>query len=117
MIIQRIYLLVIVFISYGEYAQAADDTVYVRGVGTATCGKFAEMYRTSPDSSEMYYLSWAQGLMSGINIVAQKGMKRDLMSMDFEEQKRFIREYCDSHPLATYASAVAELFGKLKITP
>jgi len=48
--------------------QTALADAVVRGVGTQSCAEFAKAYKGDPKYAELVYLSWAQGLMSGLNI-------------------------------------------------
>jgi hypothetical protein len=62
-----------VFISLGiliaGFLVSASATEYgLMGVGTETCGQYAEVYRMSPEVAENAYFSWAQGFMSGLNM-------------------------------------------------
>jgi hypothetical protein len=84
------------------------------GIGTFTCGKFAEEYRTgSPTEVENVYFTWAQGFMSAANIGLKSGSYRDMSAMTLDAEKEFVRNYCGEHPLARYFQAVMELWLKL----
>jgi hypothetical protein len=39
----------------------------------------------------------------------------DLNALTTDQMKRFIRQYCDAHPLASYRNAVGELMKALPI--
>jgi hypothetical protein len=90
------------FALYGTIANAADDTKMGLGVGGQTCGVFAEAYRQDPHIAETIYFTWAQGYMSGQNIltVLSTGKTVDLSGVPITQLESSIREYCDSHPLA-----------------
>jgi hypothetical protein len=89
------------------------------GVGTTTCGKFAETYRNSPEAAEAIYFVWAQGFMTGRNsaYAMQKQDMRDLNAITPSEQQTWIRTYCDAHPLTYYFIAVLDLFQNLPSIP
>jgi len=84
------------------------------GAGASTCGEFGQYYRKQPDFFEAIYFSWAQGYMSGFNAHRQAQGKPmfDLLppNMKSKEQESFIRDYCDTHPLAPYSQAVISLY-------
>ena len=60
-------------------------------IGTKTCGEFASDYRVSPREVETGYFTWAQGLMSGMNLasVANVGRAKDLGGRTLAEEKSF----------------------------
>lgn len=91
------------------------------GAGTLSCARFAEHYRLNPEQNEDFYFSWAQGLMSGLNMANPRLRPplpvRDLAAWTTERQKQFIRDYCDRHPLQLYTEAVIELIKSLPAIP
>src|SRR4051794_38792228 len=86
------------------------------GAGTATCAKYAEVYRQSPDSIEDIFFAWAQGFMSGMNSgpLQNNGTSQDLASIPTPEQHRLLQGYCNAHPLASYLDAVFDLYYQFK---
>jgi hypothetical protein len=62
---------------------------------------FAEIYREIPGA---HFFSWAHGYMMGWNVavVAQGVAPIDLSRLDQEQQKEFLRAYCDQNPLKPY---------------
>ena len=81
-----------------------------------TCGEFAKMVRDDPKNVEHFFGSWAQGFMSGWNFaLLEQSFYRDIGSESVEETDFFIRQYCDAHPLATYAQAVMNVFSKMPV--
>lgn len=83
------------------------------GDGTELCANYVKLYALDPTHTESVYFSWAEGYMSARNIdtfVADKWAFRDLSVWSVEEQKRFIRQYCDNHPLAEFSKAVKTLY-------
>jgi hypothetical protein len=91
------------------------------GVGAASCSRLSQDYRINPRSIEAAMMDWAQGFMSGVNISdLRDGQYRDLQAMTVEDQKASLRDYCEEHPMAEFAKAVLDLYGKLpqkKYTP
>jgi hypothetical protein len=74
------------------------------------------MYALDPENAEGFFFSWAQGFMSGLNAASlqSQGQSRDLSSMPPEEQERFIRDYCNDHPLASYVTVVVQLYHRFR---
>lgn len=86
------------------------------GVGEMTCGQFAAQYMASP-SNEDYFFDWAQGFLSGANAMslADTNLYRDLTYVSTVEQRGYIRNYCNDHPLVNYHMAVAVLYQSLPL--
>ncbi len=88
------------------------------GLGNYTCAQFAKAYRVSggSDAVETSFFIWAQGFMTGWNIAVgdQKVFRIDLSAMKYDAQKKFVRDYCDKHPLKTYLEAVMALQAQMK---
>jgi hypothetical protein len=91
----------------------------VAGIGSRTCGQFAEAYKKSPSATEIAFFTWAQGFMAGQNVSLMEGKKkaRDLFGKSTESQEAFIRSYCDTHPLTGYWLATLTLFESLPEMP
>ena len=87
------------------------------GVGSASCAKYAEDYRTHPDQTDEAFVSWTQGYVSGINTIheTQTGYFFDLNAKTPDEMKSFLRQYCNEHPLANYADGVMALLKSLTV--
>jgi hypothetical protein len=102
----------LVFATASSPARA--DTLMFSGAGITSCTTFAEQYRRSPQVVELVYFAWAQGFMAGLNAsdVNATGRARDLSSMANDEQKGYLRNYCDAHPLSEYMYAVWDLYTK-----
>ena len=98
-------------------SSARADTLLFAGAGITSCATFAEQYRSSPQVVELVYFTWAQGFMAGMSATDVKatGRARDLSSMTTDEQKGYLRSYCDAHPLSEYMYAVWDLYTKLKV--
>jgi hypothetical protein len=78
------------------------------GAGAISCAKFADQMRAYPQT-ELTFFFWAQGFMSGTNGMLKPNQQRNLTAISIEEQKRFLREFCDKRPLASYVAAVRAL--------
>jgi hypothetical protein len=49
-------------------SSAAENDYATMGLGSASCGKFAEIFRLGPSRAEEEFFDWAQGFMSGLNM-------------------------------------------------
>jgi hypothetical protein len=107
----RLTLAVCCVVAWGGVASAEGKHFDVRGVGATSCGKYAETYRMNPRNADDLYISWAQGYISGVN----SGMDAyfDLGSKTSDEMLRFLRKYCDDHPLANFHEAAEGLLKSL----
>ena len=115
----RVLLAVCFVVALGGSARAQVHHYPVQGFGTASCAKYAELYRREPDEADKIFLGWALGYMSGVNIwsMAAGQGSRDLGAKDSDEMTSFLRHYCDAHPLATYLAGVLELMDSLPLIP
>jgi hypothetical protein len=96
---------------------SAKSAIYETGAGSRTCAQFAQDYGANP-SYEAAYFAWAQGWLAGLNsaetmVHGRKRVLIDLSSMPLDEQMLIVRQYCNDHPLADYAQAVALLRNRL----
>jgi hypothetical protein len=93
---------------------AARTEIGAMGMGTDSCANFGKNYQHNPESIEAAYFTWAQGFINGANITLRATRQRTRLmdGMPLADQKRFIRQYCDDHPLSSYLSGVIELMGK-----
>lgn len=94
-------------------SSSPDDPAVFRGMGADKCANFAHDVQSSKGAEADYY-NWAQGFMSGANMitgVAGDGY-RDLDG-DINAQKLAIRQYCDAHPSDEFAQAVVALYQSL----
>ena len=98
-------------------ASSAKEPVHKWSVGVRSCARFAEEYISDPELSETLYYIWAEGFMTGFNVVraSVQGKASDLNPYDRSEQWRreSIREYCSAHPLSPYSEAVTNLILEL----
>jgi hypothetical protein len=91
----------------------------IMGIGMTSCAEFAKLYRQNPQATESYSFFWAQGFMSGSNLMllALKQPLHDLTAWSVPDQQSHIRQYCDHSPLSDYAHAVGDLFRALPEIP
>jgi hypothetical protein len=112
--------LVVVFLALGVSPVLSENRAMAdaAGAGTETCGQFAAHYKLDPDLEATYFF-WAQGFMTGMNVVLTGAGKpvRNLRAKSIEAQQRHIRSYCDQHPLSDYGHAVVDLFFSLPALP
>jgi hypothetical protein len=111
--------LMALFVLHCTTASAADDPKMEMGVGVQTCGEFADAYRRDPHVAETIYFTWAQGFMSGQNVlvVLATGKTVDLSAVSMNQLEAGVREYCDAHPLAMFDIAVENLYRSLPAPP
>jgi hypothetical protein len=76
-----------------------------------------EEYRVDPEQTDRVFQAWAMGYMSGINVRAEARSEGiyDLSAITPDQIKRYLRQYCDAHPLADYVDGVSELLKSLPI--
>ena len=95
----------------------ADDTGQGYGLGMRSCAAFASDYAANPTVAEATYFAWAEGFMSGLNFMAavNKMPSRHIAggNESMHSYQIYIRSFCDNHPLANYADAVAKLWNTL----
>jgi hypothetical protein len=92
------------------------ENIVVSGVGTFSCGQLAKDYAAVSNMDiEGVWFMWAQGFMSGLNMKMgiDQHQYRNLGAMTIEEQKRFLRNFCDQHPLKDFQDAVFALWASL----
>jgi hypothetical protein len=93
---------------------AEAQPVKLAGMGVSRCHVFNEQIADRPGLEELY-LTWAQGFMSGVLLRARPGQddSLDLTRMTTDEQRQFLRQYCQTNPLRYYFEGVAALYHKL----
>jgi hypothetical protein len=87
--------------------------------GSDTCAQFSRGYQIDPKEVGTLYFLWAQGFMSGMNVMQsrRKLPVRNLLGIPIEDQQRMIREACNQKPLATMADVVHDLYQSLPSIP
>ena len=63
-----------------------------------------------PIEDELF--GWTQGFMSGMNYKSET-LYFVLNAKSIDEEKRFLRRYCDAHPFGDYLDAVLDLIQTL----
>lgn len=113
----RVVTLSILAVVLGAHVAQANEMV-ARGIGTASCAQYAEIYRSDPKFAQLVYELWAQGFMSGWNFgVIDKRFYKDIGSKTVEEMNFYINAYCDAHPLSPYLEAVMDALLKMPLKP
>jgi hypothetical protein len=86
-------------------AQQDNRPTYIMGLGAYNCNDTARFFAVNP-SNEGLFFTWAQGFMSGLNIATASAVHinkvRHLAAWNIDDQKSFLRIYCDQHPLQSY---------------
>jgi len=110
-------LAVFVFIVTGvAFAQAQKDSAEI-GFGANSCAAFAAIYKNDPAGAETGFFTWAQGFMSGMNMVLlgrEHQRSTDLALWDMERQRQYIRAYCAANPARSYDEGVFDLFAAMR---
>jgi hypothetical protein len=99
------------------FSGAIGEEMALTGVGTSSCSEVLRYYsKANPAGVELVFFSWAQGFMAGWNVglADQKDLKIDLSMMNDDDQKKYLREYCDQHPMKKYVDGVVALMGQIK---
>ena len=98
------------FISAGA-AHAGEN---VKGVGSMTCGQVSEIFFESSDKDKEVLIaalmSWAQGMMSGVNATLERGDQRDLENVDFDYLTEELLGVCDEFPEENVYDIALEIF-------
>jgi hypothetical protein len=84
-----------------------------RGRSRASGTTYADNYHKNPDGTDVVYYSWALGYMSALNSMSPERFL-DLNAETTDDGKRFLREYCNAHPLANYMDGVVELISRFQ---
>jgi hypothetical protein len=86
------------------------------GVGLSPCAEFAKLSKRSP-ANEMIFYSWAQGFISAANFsrLMQGGDSVNVSATSQEEQRRQLRDFCNTHPLKEFRDAVADLINHMPV--
>lgn len=93
------------------------QTVGIAGIGASSCAQFTREISEKP-ASELTYLAWAQGFLSGALLRAPEGVNEDpdLLPPSFplNKQAQFLRTFCSANPTEHYADGVHALYQRLK---
>jgi hypothetical protein len=115
-IVARIVAVVlIVLLDRGAYSQQPKNYAGTGG-GARTCAEFGQLYKQYPTDVETTFFHWAQGMMSGMNLVlsAHNQQTTNLALRDPPNQMEHIRVYCSQNPLAFYTQAVLDLYDAMR---
>ncbi len=86
----------------------AENKADILGLGLTSCADFAKYYQKNPAQVESAFFDWFAGFATGANgamdVMGHPEQKKNL-HMRPADTKRFLRVYCDQHPLATYLQA------------
>lgn len=95
------------------------DSAIVMGLGASSCADFAQAYRNDATTTMRLYLDWAQGFMSGVNVLhaANRRPTHNLNLRPISEQQDILRALCDQKPQALFVDAVQELYFRLSPPP
>jgi hypothetical protein len=93
------------------------EPVNTFGIGGATCAHFAEKYRQSPALAEFAFFTWSQGYLTSVNTQRQI-LHLPLIDLSppkfgIEEEKAFLRDFCDKNPLKFFMVGVEVLLDQL----
>ena len=110
----RLLLAACVVVALGGIACAREPRAVMGPAGLGSCAKYAEYYRRNPDQVDGHYLDWVMGYMSGINLM-KEDLYFDLHAKTTDEMMRYLRLYCNEHPLANYTEGVMELLKTLPL--
>src|SRR5271168_4537218 len=86
-------------------AHAADEV----GLGTNTCGIFAQQYRDNALDTDYQFGQWAAGYLTGANLLLQAAGRPRKELPPFAKIRGLMRAYCNDHPLSGYEAGVIEL--------
>jgi hypothetical protein len=108
----RLLIAVCCVVAWGGVAYAEGKHFPGAGVGASSCAEYAKAYRLDPHQTDQVYGSWAQGYISGVNM-GRRDLYADMGAKTSDEMDRFLRKYCNDHPLANFIDAATELWGSL----
>ncbi len=117
MSVLRIALAAAVVVFLISLPQTAGSQPVMRGAGLTPCSEFTDLYETDPAAAEAFFYSWAQGLMSGMNVALNvDGNVTDLADsrFDVDAQLSHLRRYCDERPVILYFGAVVSLWDTMR---
>jgi hypothetical protein len=97
-------------VAWGGVACAEGKHFDTKGAGANSCAEYAKAYRSNPTQTDIMFGSWAQGYISGINAAMEDAY---FGVRNFDETLRFLRKYCNDHPLANVQDAAMELLKSL----
>lgn len=98
---------------------AQDSTAAMMGPGANSCAVFGQRYRVDPELVGTLYFTWAQGFMSGLNLMqlTLERPMRDLSAVSGPDQQMLIQSACNKRPLSLVAEVVQDYFHTLPSIP
>jgi hypothetical protein len=85
------------------------------GDGDTTCAEFMA-HAANSSLFELDYYSWAQGYMTALNAARTDRSYADLGAKSLDDQKSYIKSFCDSNPDSKYVAAVKDLYSSLPVS-
>ena len=95
---------------------SAEDGYPIWGIGARTCSKFVETYKEAPDSMKHMVVSWAQGYVTGVNMMAMIGggdWTKRTKHLSHDQIWNHIRSECQQKPLKRLDEVVFSIMGEL----
>lgn len=93
------------------------DEFSISGVGAAKCSELRAYgsHSEQQEQVDLFFLTWAQGFLSGINFGNNDstGKTKNLMAFQIEEQIKRIQAFCKEHPEARIYEAALRLYEDL----
>jgi hypothetical protein len=84
------------------------------GVGIFPCSELTKALENP--NMEAVFFTWAQGFLTGWNLGTpdETGLSVDMSGLDRDEQKQFMRDYCEANPTKRYLEGVIALMSRLR---
>ncbi len=84
------------------------------GAGISACAEFTRD-RERPEVEALFF-SWTEGFLSGWNmgVPDDSGFAVDMSGLSRDEQKQFMRDYCEASPTKRYLEGVTALMSRLR---
>lgn len=106
-------LMVAIFFVLGSHSTChSKDAAYAVGMGLSTCGEFAQNYRRDSKLTELVYVQWAAGFLSGMNMQLA-ALNKPGRNIDYNGLPARLREGCDRRPLAAVIDVLLDYFNPL----
>lgn len=94
-------------------AQTSTGQFALSGAGTSSCGKY--IAASSKEDVVLFYISWVQGFLSGMNIGYARGAKLEFIVLpDSDTIKLYLDRYCRDNPLKTPLDGALDLYDKIR---
>jgi hypothetical protein len=84
------------------------------GVGIYSCSEFTKALEKP--GLEAVFFTWVQGFVTGWNmgVPDDSGFSVDMSGLSQDEQKQFMRDYCEANPTKRYLEGVTALLSRLR---